>query len=108
MFRFTIRDVLWLTVVVGLSLALVSERRQRVTETVHLKQLADEDRKEAEKWHKLSDAQLKAFHIEQSNIQAARVHLYEAIQQKLQEMDSETRMKVIRESQMKVIEEARP
>jgi hypothetical protein len=96
MFRFTIRDLLWLMVVVGLSLVLLSEHRQRITETENLRQVADQYRKESEKWQSLSDAQLKAFHIEQSNMQAARVRLLDEYGSRLQKMkDEERRQKTL-------------
>ena len=98
MFRFSIRDLLWLMVVVGMGLMLLSERRQRISETEHLRQVAEEDRKEAEKWHQLSDAQLKAFHIEQSNMQAARVRMLDEYQSRLQEMKAEDRKRFLPQS----------
>jgi DNA anti-recombination protein RmuC len=95
MLRFTIRDWLWLMVVVGLALVLMSERRQRVTETSHLQQVAEEHRKEADKWHELADSQMKAFHIEQSNMQAARVRMLDEYQRRLQEMKADERKKYL-------------
>jgi hypothetical protein len=40
MFRFTIRDVLWLTVVVGLAVALWIENRANVATITRLRQIA--------------------------------------------------------------------
>jgi len=81
MFRFTIRDVLWLTVVVGLALTLLSEHRQRLIETAYLKEQLAEERAQSKQWQNTATAQLKAFQLEQSTM----VHAMDAIQRKLQE-----------------------
>jgi hypothetical protein len=95
MLRFTIRDLLWLMVVVGLALALLSEHQQRITETENLRQAASQYRKESDRWHELSAAQLRAFDMEQRNVEAARVKMLEAVHQRLQEMTANDRKKAI-------------
>ena len=66
--RFTIRDVLWLMVVVGLACGWWIERRQALTQAAHLKDIAERHRKEHEHWRNLAELQLKAFQIVQGNM----------------------------------------
>lgn len=56
MFRFTIRDVLWLMVVVGLAVAIWANHRRHLQQIATMKGQAEQLKKERTVWEKRANA----------------------------------------------------